>query len=204
MLKPTKRLTSMKRMTSTKPSRPALALRPLRPLHKQAGATLLEVLVAMLLLTSGMLAMAWQHAVAVKYEKMSQFRAVSSQIASDMADRIRANVGAAPSYVFVQAYTPGVVAAAPADCMVKVCTGAEMAAYDVAEFRNTTRRSLPDGSLFINQDPADPAAMTVWVLWRDPEAVDTATQATSLARLCPAAIGTPAPMPQCLPLRVLL
>lgn len=204
MLKLTKRTTSMERMPLMKSSRPAPASRAIRAFHKQAGASLLEVLVAMVLLTSGMLAMAWQHAVAVKYEKMSQFRAVSSQLASDMADRIRANVGAAPNYVFVEAYTPGVVVTAPADCTVNVCTAAEMAAYDVAEFRNTTRRSLPDGSLFISTDPADPAAMTVWVLWRDPEAVDTATEAASLSRLCPAEIGTPAPMPQCLPLRVLL
>jgi type IV pilus assembly protein PilV len=170
----------------------------------QRGASLLEVLVSIVILAIGLLSMAWLHSVSLQYDKMSQFRGVATQLASDLADRIRANVGAATNYVFVDAYAPGTVATAPVDCVASVCAGPEVALFDVAEFRNAARLNLPDGSLFVTQDAANPRALTIWVMWRDPEAVDTAIATASLAAHCPAAIGTPVPMPQCMPLRVLL
>ena len=170
----------------------------------QAGASLIEVMVAVVVLSIGMLSMAWQHAVAMKYDKMSQFRGVATQLAAELADRVRANATASASYVYTQAYQPGVVAVAAADCTAKVCNAGEMAAFDLAEFRNAARLSLPDGGLLVTQDPANPGALTIWLLWRDPEALDTATATASSATGCPAAVGAATPMPQCMPLRVLL
>lgn len=170
----------------------------------QLGASLVEVLVAVVVLSIGLLSMAWLHSVSLKYDKMSQFRGVATQLASDLADRIRANVGSAATYVFLDVYAPGAVATAPVNCVTSVCAGPEMAVFDLAEFRNAARLNLPDGGLFVVQDPADPRALTIWVLWRDPEAIDTGTATASLAPQCPLAIGMPSPMPQCMPLRVLL
>lgn len=170
----------------------------------QRGASLIEVLVAVVVLSVGMLSMAWQHSVALRYDKISQFRGIATQLSSELADRIRANVGASAGYVYTQPYEPGLVAVAPSDCTAQVCDGNEMAAFDLAEFRNAARLSLPDGSLVVVQDPADPNALTIWMLWRDPDALDTATATASLAAGCPALIGAPSPMPQCMPLRVLL
>lgn len=170
----------------------------------QRGASLIEVLVAVVVLSIGMLSMAWQHAVALKYDKMSQFRGVATQLASELADRVRANAAAGASYVYTQAYQPGVVAVAAVDCASVVCDREQMAAFDLAEFRNAARLSLPDGSLLVTQDPATPGSLTIWMLWRDPEAVDTATATASLASRCPDAVGPASPMPQCMPLQVLL
>lgn len=170
----------------------------------QAGASLIEVMVANVVLSIGMLSMAWQHSVALKYDKMSQFRGVASQLASEFADRIRANAGASAAYVHTAPYNPGVAALAAANCMTKVCNRNEMAAFDLAEFRNAARLSLPDGGLLVTPDPTNPAALTIWLLWRDPESVDTATATASLATGCPAAVGAVVPMPQCMPLQVLL
>jgi type IV pilus assembly protein PilV len=170
----------------------------------QNGASLIEVMVAVVVLSIGMLSMAWQHSVALKYDKMSQFRGVASQLSSELADRIRANAAASASYVYTQAYNPGIAALAARDCTIDICSGIEMAAFDLAEFRNAARLGLPDGGLLVTQDPADPGALTIWLLWRDPDSLDTATATASLATGCPAAVGAAAPMPQCMPLRVLL
>ncbi len=183
--------------------------RPARQRHRegtrtQRGASLIEVMVAIVVLSIGMLSMAWQHAVALKYDKMSQFRGVATQLASELADRIRANAAASASYVYTDAYQPGVVPVAAVDCSAVVCNRNQMAGFDLAEFRNAARVSLPDGGLLVTQDPANPGALTIWLLWRDPEAVDTATGTASLATGCPAAVGAASPMPQCLPLEVLL
>jgi len=172
--------------------------------QSQRGASLIEVMVAVVVLSIGMLSMAWQHSVALKYDKMSQFRGIATQLAAELADRVRANAAASASYVYTQAYQPGVVAVAAADCTVKVCNAGEMAGFDLAEFRNAARLSLPDGGLLVTQDPANPGALTIWLLWRDPEALDTATATASFATGCPAAVGAATPMPQCMPLRVLL
>lgn len=198
-------------LTSFLPSRPAGPVRhlpgPLRQRRSapaQRGTSLIEVIVAIVVLSIGMLSMAWQHAVALKYDKMSQFRGVATQLASELADRIRANAAAGASYVYTAAYQPGVVAASAVDCASAVCNRDEMAAFDLAEFRNAARVGLPDGGLLVTADPAVPGALTIWLLWRDPEAVDTATGAASLATGCPAAVGPASPMPQCMPLQVLL
>jgi type IV pilus assembly protein PilV len=161
-------------------------------------------MVAVVVLSIGMLSMAWQHAVALKYDKMSQFRGLATQLASELADRIRANAAAGASYVYTQAYQPNVVVIPAVDCTTAVCNRDQMAAFDLAEFRNAARLSLPDGGLLVTQDPANPSALTIWLLWRDPEAVDTTTGTASLATGCPDAVGSPTPMPQCMPLQVLL
>ena len=191
--------------------RPSLSPRP-QParsrchggLPAQRGASLIEVMVAIVVLSIGMLSMAWQHAVALKYDKMSQFRGVATQLASELADRIRANAAAGASYIYTEAYQPGIVVVPAVDCTTAVCNRNQMAAFDLAEFRNAARMGLPDGGLLVTQDAANPGALTIWLLWRDPEAIDTTTGTASLAIGCPAAVGAASPMPQCMPLEVLL
>ena len=82
------------------------------------------------------------------------------------------------------------------------CTAPELAAYDLAIMRNLARTLLPGGDLQV-EVPASGAA-TIWLLWLDPAVSASEVDATSLASRCPTAIGTPDPMPQCLPIRVLL
>ena len=173
-------------------------------LRRQRGAGLLEVLVAILLLSFGMLAMAGLHAMSFKYGKMSQFRGVATQLAYDLSDRMRANSGGAAQYVFMDPYnaTPPAVAV-PACADATRCTPAEIAAIDLAEMRNTLRLALPGGGLFVTRDVgvADVVALTVWVLWMDPETAD----AGALGGVpCPDGVVAANPAPQCLPLRVVL
>ena len=93
-------------LTSSRPSVTSPSVRVGTPARKgapaQRGASLIEVMVAIVVLSIGMLSMAWQHAVALKYDKMSQFRGIATQLASELADRIRANAAAGASYVVTQ------------------------------------------------------------------------------------------------------
>ena len=68
-------------------SRPSVPSQPVRVggrvrtgVPAQRGASLIEVMVAIVVLSIGMLSMAWQHAVALKYDKMSQFRGIATQL----------------------------------------------------------------------------------------------------------------------------
>jgi type IV pilus assembly protein PilV len=173
------------------------------------GASLIEVLVALLILSFGMLAMAGLHAAAFRYGKMSQFRGVATQLATEMADRMRANVDGAMAgnYVHEEAYDSGASAVTvPACANPAECTPAEIAEVDLAQMLNTVRLALPGGGLYVERDAAQPNAYNVWVLWLDPEAHgnDEQDDSASLSGLCPEGAGVSSPRPQCMPVRVVL
>lgn len=170
--------------------------------RNQRGASLIEVLIAALLLATGMLAMAWLHTASLRYDKMAQFRGVAIQLANGLADRMRANAAAAGDYARLEGYAPDTESIVVTDCATVLCTAAELADYDVAALRNASRTLLPAGDLLIEIPAAGQAV--IWVLWRDPEAIDTDDSVVSLAGRCPAAVGSPVPMPQCLPIQVLI
>jgi type IV pilus assembly protein PilV len=56
-----------------------------------AGFTLIEVLVAMVVLTVGLLGLAGLQATSLKNSQNAYYRSVATQLAYDMADRMRAN-----------------------------------------------------------------------------------------------------------------
>ena len=162
----------------------------------QRGASLIEVLVTMLLLSFAMLAMANMHAMSLKYVKMAEFRGIATELALDMSDRMRANGTAGPNnnYTYTAAYssTPSAVTV-PACANAARCLPAEMAAIDLAEIRNTARLSLPGGGLRIERDATTTSIMNLWIIWQDPDGPNIST--------CPAAISTSASV-QCVAMRV--
>lgn len=174
-----------------------------RNARRPSGASLIEVLVSILILSFGMLAMAGLHASSLRYGKMAQFKSVATQLAYDLSDRMRANAGGATAgdYNFAQAYTPdSSEVTVPSCAMPGSCTPEELAAIDMAQARNTARVSLPGGALVVTQDAAASNVFNIWMLWLDPATADSA----SLGGLCPAEMGSPSPVPQCQFLRVAL
>jgi len=173
------------------------------------GASLIEVLVAILILSFGMLAMAGLHAAAFKYGKMSQFRGVATQLGSEFGDRMRANVPGAldGAYVFEEAYDRNADAVTvPACANPAACTAAEIASVDLAQMRNTVRVALPGGGLYVQRDAAQPNIYNVWVMWLDPEAAgnEENDDTASMSERCPEGAAVSAPRPQCMPMRVVL
>ena len=143
-------------------------------MNKHLGFTLLEVLVALVVLSIGLLGIAGLHIDGVRTGQSALQRTYAVNLASDMADRIRANpngnydVGAGPA-----GPAPAVICAdtataeAPGDC-----SPAAMAAYDVWEWRSAldadSATGLPGGQGSIDLDAAtDPASMVVTVSWTD-------------------------------------
>ena len=174
-----------------------------RPSRRQAGASLLEVLVSILILSFGMLAMAGLHAASLRYGKMAQFRSVATQLAYDLSDRMRANSAGAVAggYVYTAAYsaTPAPVTV-PGCAAPTLCTAAEIAAIDLAQWRNTARLALPGGGVYLTQDPGATNVMNMWVMWQDPQTADGA----DLGGPCPPEAGLSDPPQQCMFLRVAL
>lgn len=180
----------------------------------QRGVSLIEVLVAMLVVSMGVLAVAGLMATASRYGKTSEYRAVATLLASDIVDRIRANKPAInPAWVppgDVTAYNmtgdydswasePGEFAG----CANRdICLAAEIVAQDRAEWGRAVFNSLPGGAALV-QLSADPMAIPtadVWIAWLDPDA--SSNEATAGANECPPAFQGFNPQPRCAYFRV--
>ena len=173
-----------------------------------AGASLLEVLIAILIMSFGLLALGGLTAAVQQYVKMAQFQSIGMHLGSELGERMRANVRAfqAGSYNKMAAYSTAAVTAPP--CLASPCTVAEVAAIDLANWTNELRARLPGGDAFVRRDSVNPLAVDVWILWIDPDLQIGANEKLEVvgANDCPAAaisgIAAGAPTPRCMYYRI--
>ncbi|VAW91552.1 hypothetical protein MNBD_GAMMA21-1082 [hydrothermal vent metagenome] len=92
---------------------------------KLAGFTLLEVMIALVIFSIGLLGLAGMQAAGIRNNQISYTRTVATQLAYDMADRIRNNPTAN--------YAAAVPAAVP-NCVTGTCTSPELASFDLMEW----------------------------------------------------------------------
>lgn len=109
----------------------------------QSGFTLLEVLVAIVVLSLGLLGLAGLQAATLRNNQIAYYRTIAIQQTYDMADRIRANQAgvAAGEYNALDASIP-----ADPDCVANTCTAANMAVADHSQWNNNNARMLPAGT----------------------------------------------------------
>jgi type IV pilus assembly protein PilV len=105
-----------------------------------AGFTLIEVLIAVVILAGGLLGLAALQATTLKNNQGAYFRSVATQLAYDMSDRMRSNSAG----VIALDYNNKTASTTPRDCIVNRCTPAQMADYDLAQW-NTALGELPGG-----------------------------------------------------------
>jgi len=153
--------------------------------NRQRGASLIEVLVSIVISAIGLLALAGVNAAAMRYTKMSQYRATATQLASDMGERMRANKGVpakaavvgppavaaqlatgffAGNYDFTDDFaaqvTPPTLPTGNDLCNVATpCTATQIADLDLIQWRLLVRDQLPEGSVFLLRDTNVTAAM---------------------------------------------
>jgi type IV pilus assembly protein PilV len=161
---------------------------------RSRGVALIEVLVSIVIATVGLLALAGVNASSVRYSKMSQYRGTSTQLATDLGERIRANKAGAASYAFITNFA-GQAAAPTApgtlcNSYAVTCTAPQLAAYDLYNWRLVVRNQLPEGSIYIVYQNVQSAA-DVWVVWRDPAVANNDETPTDAAE-CPAALSVAA------------
>ena len=106
------------------------------------GFSLLEVLIALVIFSFGLLALAALMAKGLQYNTSALHRSYASSQAYDMADRIRANhLGAAENR-----YHSVPDSLSNPDCISDGCTPTQMAQFDHWEWSVTNAAVLPAGS----------------------------------------------------------
>lgn len=114
------------------------------PLNKtQSGFTLLEVMVAIVVLSLGLLGLAGLQAASLRNNQTAYYRGIATQQAYDMADRIRANLAGvrAGNYSNLAAGLP----AGNPDCFAAVCSAANIAIADHRQWNTVNAALLPGG-----------------------------------------------------------
>jgi type IV pilus assembly protein PilV len=147
----------------------------------QYGASLIEVLVAILILSFGMLALSAMLSFGIQAPKLSAYRSTASNLASDFVERMRAN----PAGFSTNKYTAGLndsswsfTDIATSDCSYPTCSTDTLAAMDIAAIRRAVRRGLPAGDMVMwcstATAPTSSTACTkttqgnLWIIWQEP------------------------------------
>jgi type IV pilus assembly protein PilV len=124
------------------------------PPSNEQGFSLIEVLVAIVVLSIGLLGLAALQLSGLRVGQSSFYRAQAAQFATDMADRMRANLAEARQYGLALAdATP---------------TGTSVRDRDRAEWR-ARLRTLPggNGAIAIQQNVNNVDVVTITVRWDD-------------------------------------
>lgn len=159
-------------------------------INKARGISLIEVLVAILLAAISLMVLIGSNLAAIRYSKMSQYRATATMLASDLGERMRANKAGLASYAYTSDFatqSPAIPADTACEGYATSCLPAALAAHDVLVWRRIVRSQLPEGSVFLSAQIAQ-NAMNGWIAWRDPAVADADennTDSRNIATECP-------------------
>ena len=111
-----------------------------KPVKRAGGFTLVEVLIALIILSVGMLGIAGLYVHSMQAGRTSLFRHHAVTLAGDVADRIRANPRAAAVYALAGGNNNCVDGGVD-------CTPQEMAANDIFLWDQQAADTLPNGTV---------------------------------------------------------
>lgn len=118
-----------------------------KQMKTQQGVGLIEVLVAVLILTVGILGLVGLQTRALQFSQESMLQSQAMMMAYEMTDRIRANKTSADDYEVMY----GENVTATQNCQTGNCTPAQLALYELSEWK-TNVASLPSGDAQIVRD----------------------------------------------------
>jgi type IV pilus assembly protein PilV len=161
-----------------------------------SGVTLIEMMIAVLVLSIGLLGIAGLQAATSKYKINTWSRSQASTMLSDLSERVRVNpdaagtsfaangVTATSSYAISDnwAAQQSATFTISKNCETTACTSAERATYDLLVWRQRVRDGMPQGAALISGDRA--TGINVTMMWFDKELVDPATLALKSSPTC--------------------
>lgn len=168
------------------------------------GFTLLEILIALVISSIGLLGIVGLQAAALNYQSNTYLRTIAMLQAEDIADRMRANMGGVTAGNY---NVPASSGSEDLSCLGQTgagkynsnqsCDNASMADHDIFEWKANVASSLPNGAgvVCIDSTPSDgnPSAVacdntgtdlyTVKIWWDEREANTTANADLSTHQL---------------------
>lgn len=126
------------------------------------GVALTEALVALLVLSGGMLGTLWLHQQALLSQRQLLWRSLAMGLAEDLAERMKLNATQAPLYAKVWGEWR---VTTDTDCATTPCTRPALALWDMQQVQQRLATDLPEGDLAVYPTPAN--GWGIVVAWRD-------------------------------------
>lgn len=154
-----------------------------RSKKRQSGLSLLESLVALVVLALGIMGLAGVQTRLLVETRTANSRAIAVQLIDDLTNRMALNRYAAvgrpqlqagnpqfsnSSYALAWSDTTGMVAPTPATCLGVICTSAQLAAVDLFDWRTNVNRAFPGAQTTVFQlSPltSDPRQLAIGIAW---------------------------------------
>lgn len=137
-------------------------------MSRNEGFTLVETMVALVVLSVGMIGIAALHVRALSASSTAIYSSQATNLAGDIADRIRVNRTALTAYEGPAADNN---CDQPTGAGGVDCSPAEMAAHDLFVWQELTARTLPGGQAAVDVDTStNPPTYTVSVSWSEQSA----------------------------------
>lgn len=134
-------------------------------IRKQHGFTLLEVLIALLVLSIGLLGLAALQTTSLRSNQMASMRTLATYLSYEMTDRMRVN----PDDVAASNYQIAADATPPT-------TPTTRAGQDIVEWRDMIDARLPGGTgSIVRCGGCDPIIHTITVYWDENRSGSTGT-----------------------------
>jgi type IV pilus assembly protein PilV len=131
---------------------------PSRSVTGVRGNTLVEVLVALVVLSLGLLGLASQQMLSLRSGRSAYYVTQATTLANDLAERMRSNRSAALAGDYDASFMD-----TPPDCGV-IVAGAATPAQDIASWRNALACVLPQGN---GQVESNDTKITITIEWDD-------------------------------------
>jgi len=147
-------------------------LKPFTAPRLSRGSTLIEVLVAILVLSIGMLGIAGLQGATLRFSQGGWARAAIGSHLSDLADRVRSNPsGSTTAYLLETDYADQrdddleELKDALTDCEAETCGADDLAKFQLIQWRIALNRDMPGGAGFVSGSRDTGYVATV--LWYD-------------------------------------
>jgi type IV pilus assembly protein PilV len=140
---------------------------------RSRGFTLIEVLIAVVILSIGVLGALGMQVNAIRMNKEVRFQSVALTMAKELAEKMRGNhiiaiktAAADNPYLLATTLNAGTsITAAPVNCYTSQCTdGLDIAKFDIAEWQTRIKEALPSPRVVVcmDSDPFDSAGKPKW------------------------------------------
>jgi type IV pilus assembly protein PilV len=143
----------------------------------QAGFSLIEVLVTILIVSFGMLGIAGMLFASINAGQVAMNRSSAVSLANEMADRVRSNWQAVKLGTFnaVTTSSQSGSSSCTTTCMTSICSPADQATLDICLWKKQIQKQLPGGQGAVTVDagnancsnPGMACIFTVTVSWTE-------------------------------------
>ena len=147
-----------------------------RRARRQAGFSMIEVLISLVLIAVAMFGHAGLQLNAMKLAKGGTSRMQAVFLSNELGESMEANKAGSVAGNYVVLTVTSTPSTSAADCLTTPCNSVALAAYDLAQWSSRVAATLPGASWQVtNPTAGNPSTYTIVINWQDRRVNTTTT-----------------------------